>query len=40
MANISKLDEEIRVGPTEEATLRLITKGKEELTEKAEDGVF
>lgn len=40
MANISKLDEETRVGPTEEVTLKLVTKGKEELTEKEEGGVF
>lgn len=39
IANISKLGEKIRVGPTEKVTLKLITKGEEELTGKGEDGV-
>lgn len=39
IANISKLGEKIRVGPTEEVTLKLITKGEKELTGKEEDDV-
>lgn len=38
IANISKLDEETKVGPTEEVTLKLIAKG-EEPTGKEEDDV-
>lgn len=39
IANISKLGEKIRVGPTEEVTLKLTTKGEEELTGKQEEDV-
>lgn len=37
MVNISKRSEEIREGLTEQVTLRLGTKGREELMDEEED---